>query len=78
VLESLPEDERAAYTTLETVIYRLEEKGGLKKVKKLAMRSSLSRPSIKANSAADGCATCWTCLAVRRAFWYPICLRVAV
>ena len=35
VLESLPEDERVAYTTVQTLIYRLEEKGALKKVKKI-------------------------------------------
>ena len=27
VLESLPEDERVAYTTVQTLVYRLEEKG---------------------------------------------------
>ena len=32
VLESLPEDERVAYTTVQTLVYRLEEKGGLRKV----------------------------------------------
>lgn len=35
VLESLPEDERAAYTTVQTLVYRLEEKGALRKVKKI-------------------------------------------
>ena len=35
VLESLPEDERVAYTTVQTLIYRLEEKGALRKVKKI-------------------------------------------
>jgi BlaI family penicillinase repressor len=35
VLESLPDDERVAYTTVQTLIYRLEEKGALKKVKKI-------------------------------------------
>ena len=35
VLESLPEDERVAYTTVQTLVYRLEEKGALKKVKKI-------------------------------------------
>src|SRR5512142_3041298 len=35
VLESLPEDERVASTTVQTLVYRLEEKGALRKVKKI-------------------------------------------
>ena len=35
VLQSLPEDERVAYTTVQTLVYRLETKGALKKVKKI-------------------------------------------
>jgi predicted transcriptional regulator len=35
VLESLPEEERVAYTTVQTLVYRLEEKGALRKVKKI-------------------------------------------
>jgi BlaI family transcriptional regulator, penicillinase repressor len=35
VLENLPEDERVAYTTVQTLVYRLEEKGALRKVKKI-------------------------------------------
>src|SRR3984893_10610678 len=35
VLESLPQDERVADTTVQTLVYRLEEKGALKKVKKI-------------------------------------------
>src|SRR5215471_14398781 len=35
ILESLPDDERVAYTTVQTLVYRLEEKGALKKVKKI-------------------------------------------
>lgn len=35
VLESLPENERVAYTTVQTLVYRLEEKGALRKVKKI-------------------------------------------
>src|ERR1700689_5349045 len=34
VLESLPPDERVAYTTVQTLVYRLEEKGALREVKK--------------------------------------------
>ena len=35
ILESLPENERVAYTTVQTLVYRLEEKGALRKVKKI-------------------------------------------
>jgi BlaI family transcriptional regulator, penicillinase repressor len=45
VLESLPEDERVAYTTVQTLVYRLEEKGALKKVKKIC-NAQLFEPAI--------------------------------
>jgi BlaI family transcriptional regulator, penicillinase repressor len=35
ILESLPEDERVAYTTVQTLVYRLEQKVALRKVKKI-------------------------------------------
>jgi len=35
VLESLPEDERVAYTTVQTLVYRLEQKRALRRVKKI-------------------------------------------
>ncbi|HET9390781.1 MAG TPA: BlaI/MecI/CopY family transcriptional regulator [Steroidobacteraceae bacterium] len=35
ILDSLPEDERVAYTTVQTLVYRLELKGALRKVKKI-------------------------------------------
>src|SRR5579862_3945294 len=35
VLDSLPEEERVAYTTVQTLVYRLEQKGALRKVKKI-------------------------------------------
>jgi predicted transcriptional regulator len=35
VLDSLPEEERVAYTTVQTLVYRLEEKGAVRKVKKI-------------------------------------------
>jgi BlaI family transcriptional regulator, penicillinase repressor len=35
ILESFPEDERVAYTTVQTLVYRLEGKGALRKVKKI-------------------------------------------
>ena len=35
IQESLPEKNRPAYTTVQTMIYRLEEKGAVKRVKKI-------------------------------------------
>ena len=35
VLESLPEDERVAYTTVQTLVHRLEQKGAVRRVKKI-------------------------------------------
>jgi predicted transcriptional regulator len=35
VLDTLPEDERVAYTTVQTLVYRLEAKGALRRVKKI-------------------------------------------
>lgn len=35
ILDSLPDDERVAYTTVQTLVYRLELKGALRKVKKI-------------------------------------------
>ena len=45
VLESLPEDERVAYTTVQTLVYRLEEKGALRRVKKIG-NAQLFEPAI--------------------------------
>jgi BlaI family penicillinase repressor len=45
VLESLPEDERVAYTTVQTLVYRLEEKGALRKVKKIG-NAQLFEPTL--------------------------------
>ncbi len=45
ILESLPEDERVAYTTVQTLVYRLEQKGALRKVKKIG-NAQLFEPSI--------------------------------
>jgi BlaI family transcriptional regulator, penicillinase repressor len=45
VLESLPQDERVAYTTVQTLVYRLEEKGALRKVKKIG-NAQLFEPAI--------------------------------
>ncbi len=35
IQESLPEEDRPAYTTVQTMIYRLEEKGAVRRVKKI-------------------------------------------
>jgi len=35
ILESLPHDEQAAYTTIQTLVHRLEEKGAVRRVKKI-------------------------------------------
>jgi|SRR5215469_5132801 len=45
VLESLPEEERVAYTTVQTLVYRLEEKGALRKVKKIG-NAQLFEPAV--------------------------------
>jgi len=45
ILESLPEDERVAYTTVQTLVYRLEEKGALRKVKKIG-NAQLFQPAL--------------------------------
>ena len=44
-LDSLPDDERVAYTTVQTLVYRLEEKGALRKVKKIG-NAQLFEPAI--------------------------------
>lgn len=45
ILESLREDERVAYTTVQTLVYRLEQKGALRKVKKIG-NAQLFEPAI--------------------------------
>jgi predicted transcriptional regulator len=45
ILESLPADEQVAYTTVQTLVYRLEEKGALRKVKKIG-NAQLFEPAI--------------------------------
>jgi BlaI family transcriptional regulator, penicillinase repressor len=45
ILQSLPEDERVAYTTVQTLVYRLEGKGALRKVKKIG-NAQLFEPAI--------------------------------
>ena len=53
VLESLPEDERVAYTTLQTLVYRLEEKGALRRVKKIG-NAQLFAPAIDQSEYRNG------------------------
>lgn len=48
ILDSLPEDERVAYTTIQTLVYRLEQKGALRKVKKIG-NAQLFEPAIDQN-----------------------------
>jgi BlaI family transcriptional regulator, penicillinase repressor len=48
ILESLPDDERVAYTTVQTLVYRLEEKGALRKVKKIG-NAQLFEPELDQN-----------------------------
>ena len=45
ILDSLPENEQVAYTTVQTLVYRLEQKGALRKVKKIG-NAQLFEPSI--------------------------------
>src|SRR5579864_1302077 len=45
ILDSLPEDEQVAYTTIQTLVYRLEQKGALRKVKKIG-NAQLFEPAI--------------------------------
>lgn len=45
ILESLPDTERVAYTTVQTLVYRLELKGALRKVKKIG-NAQLFEPAI--------------------------------
>src|SRR5215471_7409640 len=53
ILESLPEDERVAYTTVQTLVYRLEEKGALRKVKKIG-NAQLFEPAIDRSAFRSG------------------------
>jgi BlaI family transcriptional regulator, penicillinase repressor len=51
VLESLPENERVAYTTVQTLVYRLEQKGAVRRVKKVGnaqlFESQLGRNALR-------------------------------
>jgi BlaI family transcriptional regulator, penicillinase repressor len=45
ILDRLPEGERVAYTTVQTLVYRLEQKGALRKVKKIG-NAQLFEPAV--------------------------------
>jgi BlaI family transcriptional regulator, penicillinase repressor len=45
ILDSLPEDERVAYTTVQTLVYRLESKGALRRAKKIG-NAQIFEPAI--------------------------------
>ena len=45
ILESLPDDEQVAYTTVQTLVTRLESKGALRKVKKIG-NAQIYEPAI--------------------------------
>jgi BlaI family transcriptional regulator, penicillinase repressor len=45
ILESLSEEERVAYTTVQTLVYRLEQKGAVRRVKRIG-NAQLFAPAI--------------------------------
>ena len=45
ILDSLPDDERLAYTTVQTLVSRLEQKGAVRRVKKIG-NAQLFEPAI--------------------------------
>ncbi len=45
ILESLPVEERVAYTTVQTLVYRLEQKGAVRRVKRIG-NAQLFEPAI--------------------------------
>jgi len=55
ILDSLPEEERVAYTTVQTLVYRLEEKGAVRKVKKVG-NAQLFEPAISQSQFQSGLA----------------------
>jgi len=61
ILESLPEDECVAYTTVQTLVYRLEEKAALRKVKKIG-NAQLFQPSINQSQYRSGLVRNWPML----------------
>lgn len=57
ILESLPEEEQVAYTTVQTLIIRLESKGALRKVKKIGnaqiYEAAIERSELRSNIVRD-------------------------
>jgi BlaI family penicillinase repressor len=53
ILESLPEDERVAYTTVQTLVHRLEQKGAVRRVKKIG-NAQLFEPAIDRGAVRNG------------------------
>src|ERR1700747_144370 len=53
ILDSLPEEERGAYTPVQTLVYRLEQKGALRKVKRIG-NAQLFQPAIDQNEYRSG------------------------
>jgi BlaI family penicillinase repressor len=53
ILDSLPEDEQVAYTTVQTLVYRLEEKGAVRKVKKIG-NAQLFEPALSQSEFRSG------------------------
>ena len=53
ILDSLPEEERIAYTTVQTLVYRLEVKVALRKVKKIG-NAQIFEPAIDRNQYRSG------------------------
>ena len=53
ILDSLPDDERVAYTTVQTLVYRLEQKGALRKVKKIG-NAQLFEPAMNQSEFRSG------------------------
>jgi BlaI family transcriptional regulator, penicillinase repressor len=45
ILDSLPDEERVAYTTVQTLVHRLEQKGALRRVKKIG-NAQIFEPAI--------------------------------
>ena len=50
IQESLPEDRQPEYTTVQTIMYRLEEKGAVERVKKIG-NAHIFRPLVSRKSA---------------------------
>jgi predicted transcriptional regulator len=50
IQEGIPEDRRPEYTTVQTIVYRLEEKGAVERVKKIG-NAHIFRPLVNRGSA---------------------------